>query len=300
MTGSIFMQRLSGPPGTPLFRKILFATDFSESCWAMVPQVQDMARRCNAQVILLHAFYAVHGYNLAECLSPASGPGVPVPYVEPVARIRDQNLKRLERLREQFAGLDCELVMDDGDPAAVIRKITEQEKADLIMMPTRGLGVFRRLVLGSVTAKVLHDVRCAVFTSAHELDSAISRPAGYRRIICAVEFNDEAFVVLQTAEAFAQMSGAHLAIVHIRQTRWTAPSDGKTDREINAFSRHIGIDAPVHVLDADVAAGIRRLALEDHADLVVVGRGNDQAAIARLWSDLYEIIRESPCPVLSV
>jgi len=285
-----------------LFRKILFATDFSESCGAMVPQVQDMARRCEAQVILLHAFYAVQGYNLPECLDlvPAGRPSMPMSYVEPVARIRDQELEKLQRLREHFTDLDCDIVMVDGEPETVIRRTAERENVDLVMMPTRGLGTFRRLLLGSVTAKVLHDVPCAVFTSAHERDPASRRPVGYQSIICAVEFNDEAFTVLETAKRFAQMCCAKLAVVHIRQRHLTAPTDADADRLISAFKQRIGGGASIHVVGDGVADGIRRAAIEEAADLVVVGRGNDQAAIARLWSDLYEIIRESPCPVLSV
>jgi len=36
------------------------------------------------------------------------------------------------------------------------------------------------------------------------------------------------------------------------------------------------------------------------ADLLVVGRGHDQGAIGRIWSRLYAIVRDSPCPVLSI
>jgi len=35
------------------------------------------------------------------------------------------------------------------------------------MMPTHGLGGFRRFLLGSVTAKVLHDADCPVWTGVH-------------------------------------------------------------------------------------------------------------------------------------
>ena len=52
-------------------------------------------------------------------------------------------------------------------------------------MPTRGLGNFRRFLLGSVTEKVLHDVNCALLSGAHESDPAeIAR--GFRSIACAV------------------------------------------------------------------------------------------------------------------
>jgi hypothetical protein len=50
--------------------------------------------------------------------------------------------------------------------------------ADLIMMPTYGMGSFRRHLIGSVTAKVLHDVACPVWTAAHvETQRAPSRVA---------------------------------------------------------------------------------------------------------------------------
>ncbi|MGA8595805.1 MAG: universal stress protein [Bryobacteraceae bacterium] len=44
-----------------------------------------------------------------------------------------------------------------GDPAAAIVKCAQAEQVDLIMMPTHGYGPYRKFLLGSVTAKVLHD-----------------------------------------------------------------------------------------------------------------------------------------------
>jgi hypothetical protein len=48
-----------------------------------------------------------------------------------------------------------------GDPAHAITDFVASNKVDLVMMPTHGYGPFRQLLLGSVTAKVLHDVRPA-------------------------------------------------------------------------------------------------------------------------------------------
>jgi len=50
----------------------------------------------------------------------------------------------------------------------------------------------------------------------------------------------------------------------------------------------------------DVAEGIRDLALRNRADLVVIGRGAIRTGLGRLYAHSYDIIRESPCPVLSV
>ena len=53
-------------------------------------------------------------------------------------------------------------VVETGDPAAVIIEYAENEKVNLIAMPTHGYGTFRRFLLGSVTAKVLHDANVPV------------------------------------------------------------------------------------------------------------------------------------------
>jgi nucleotide-binding universal stress UspA family protein len=49
-----------------------------------------------------------------------------------------------------------------------------------------------------------------------------------------------------------------------------------------------------------VAQAIREAALATQADLVVLGRGVRHEAFGRLLSKSYEIIRQSPCPVLSL
>ena len=43
---------------------------------------------------------------------------------------------------------------------------------------------------------------------------------------------------------------------------------------------------------------VRKVAEEQHADLVVIGRGVMHETFGRLRSKSYEIIRQSPCPVL--
>ena len=61
-----------------------------------------------------------------------------------------------------------------------------------------------------------------------------------------------------------------------------------------------GTDFELLVEAGGVAQTIRRVALDTKADLVVIGRGLMQAPFGRLRSREYEIIRESPCPVLSL
>jgi nucleotide-binding universal stress UspA family protein len=53
----------------------------------------------------------------------------------------------------------CRVVqfVERGDPTQVILSYARNGDFDLVMMPTHGYGPFRRYLLGSVTAKILHD-----------------------------------------------------------------------------------------------------------------------------------------------
>jgi nucleotide-binding universal stress UspA family protein len=77
-----------------------------------------------------------------------------------------------------------------------------------------------------------------------------------------------------------------------------APVRQEIRRALNRYAN--GSKADVRLLDASVPEGIRRAAMEEKADLVIVGRGHEKGTLSRMWSALYGIIRESPCPVLSV
>lgn len=268
----------------------------------MVPYVREMAGLCAAQIAVLHSFNLVRGYNLAGHPGPTCEPDpVPIPYVPSVARLRDQEEEHLQEFaREQFPDLKCRVLMEDGDPATIIQEIAQRDGMDLIMMPTRGFGTFRRLLLGSATAKVLHDVSCPVFTTVHEAAPTLNHSDGVHAIVCAIELNEEADVVLRTADFFAQACGARVSILHMTRTSPDQTTTNAADLALDALQQRICATGVVRILHEDVADGIRRTAIEETADLVIVGRGHARGTISRLWSDLYQTVRESPCPVLSV
>ncbi len=85
-----------------------------------------------------------------------------------------------EFAKNRFADVNHATKIEDGDPAAVIECVAQRENVDLIMMPTNGPGKFRRMLVGSVTAKVLHDVDYPIFTTAHESAPTSTPVTSYR------------------------------------------------------------------------------------------------------------------------
>jgi nucleotide-binding universal stress UspA family protein len=290
-------------------RRILFPIDFSEACVVMASSVREMAQRFNGSVMVLNAFNAVpeyiHGLSLDDTGDTENGP---VPYSPALLELRGKTARRLEEFsRTHFPGVSHTEKIADGDPVNVIKWVAKREDSELIMMPTKGLGRFRRLLLGSVTAKVLHDIDCPVFTSAHQPELNSGSPTGYRSIVCAVEMSHEDDAVFKAAVFFAQAFNASVCLLHIHSS---SSEDGNLatlqsirnafDRACNAGEGGMTADVCARILDSPVPEGIRQIALEEDADLVIVGRGHARETFSSAWSNLYTIIRESPCPVLSV
>jgi nucleotide-binding universal stress UspA family protein len=81
-------------------------------------------------------------------------------FVEPseVARRRD-DLEEAQRLLSE-RGIEAEPVEGEGDPGAFI--VNAAKDADLIVVGSRGLSPAQRILLGSVSSKVVHRAHCDV------------------------------------------------------------------------------------------------------------------------------------------
>jgi nucleotide-binding universal stress UspA family protein len=78
-----------------------------------------------------------------------------------IAQMREEQRKSLDAfVREHYADVDVGAEAVEGEAARGITAAAERAGSDLIMMPTRGTGPFRRYLIGSVTAKVLYDAVC--------------------------------------------------------------------------------------------------------------------------------------------
>src|ERR1700692_2096788 len=106
-------------------------------------------------------------------------------------------------------GVPC---ITTGDPAVRIIEHARNGRHDLIMMPTHGYGPFRRFLLGSVTAKVLHDVECPVWTDTHRLHFEPRETDA--TVLCAVDLKPEMVPALQWAAEFSRSEAADLRVVH--------------------------------------------------------------------------------------
>jgi nucleotide-binding universal stress UspA family protein len=285
-----------------LFKKILFPVDFSDRSEAVAPHVSAARERFRASLTLLHF---VHTPPMAY-----GAPDSPVVFDYPIDEIIQAAEKKLAAFAAKtFPGIPVGILVKEGDPGLSIADLAHNNGIDLIMMPTRGHGLFRSALVGSVTAKTLHDARCAVWTEAH-CEHAGERSGEWRSVVCAIDLDDEGARLIRSAAAIAADTGATVRIAHAvpgydtaaeayTGTEFTEYLKREARGTIAGMQKEAGTDFGVCV-EAGPIVKVLRHAVESHeGDLVVIGRGVLPEFAGRLRSQAYAIVRGMPCPVLS-
>jgi nucleotide-binding universal stress UspA family protein len=277
--------------------KILLPVDFSERAVSAASCAKPLACHFHAELILLHVLPPIqYQYGPAEL-----GGALLSDIYFNRAELADRDLAGF--LADEFAGLRVTRLVRDGDPAGEIVAFAHEQAVDLIIMPTHGYGPFRRYILGSNTAKVLHDADCPVWTGVHMENGPAVATASLRRILCAVDLGPQSEKTLAWATWLQKEFDAELTVLHA-----TACSPGAgnhnlyeaAQQELAGLQRKAGGDARLRIETGDPAHVICAAARQIHADALVIGRGSAAGVYGRLRTNAYAIIRQSPCPVVSV
>ncbi len=283
-------------------RRILFPVDFSDGARAVAPFVHSIAQRHNAAIILMHVVQPAPPMFSAVNMSY-------FPETFDYTTTRNDILHHLEKFADdelpenKVTKVEIQCVADIGDPAHLIAEYANDpaNEIDLICMPSRGHGAFRRALLGSVTGKVLHDSKVPVWMDAHAPDPTHRAHPQPRHIVVAIDPYNGARTTLQAALAIAKETGASVDIATAVSEGLIAPGVVDPDlesllvegtrEELAKLRFEAGTETGLVIKVGHVADVVRKVALEKRADLVVAGRGDKND---------YAIIREAPCPVLSV
>jgi nucleotide-binding universal stress UspA family protein len=70
--------------------------------------------------------------------------------------------------------------------------------------------------------------------------------------------------------------------------------------KIDLLQRSAGVDLPERVAEGEIVHTVASEAMQEGADLIIIGRGSLQSPLGRLRTHAYGIIQKSPCPVLSI
>ena len=282
--------------------KILFPVDFSDSCTAMAPFVERESYLFSATVTLLHVVQpAASGYELL---------------VRPMREVQEDHESaaraRLDSyLKSEFPPGHSQRMLLVGDAATQIANFARDHNFDVIIMPTHA-GVFRKTLLGSTTAKVLNDADCPVLTTQHA-ETIAPRPLEHREWLCAVGLQADSVRVLRYASEVAKTVNANLTLVHViaalepglpvqmdLDERLHSAEKEAASRRIQELQRQVGSSARVTIAFGPMRDALVEAAHRLRADGLMIGRSPQPGSMGRMRDLTYAMVRDAPCPVLSI
>lgn len=282
--------------------KVLFPVDFSPACDAMVPFVKRATAMFSGAVTLVHVLEpSVSGYEVMA---------------RPAPDAEDDRKKvacaRLEAYQpDEFPLHAVPRLLVMGEAAASIARVARERGFELIVMPTHA-GVFRRMLLGSTTAKVLNDADCIVMTAQHA-EMITPRPLEHREWVCAIGLSADSERVLRRAAELAESANANLSLIHavpgvgaslplqldLEERIQVAESRAARER-LEELQRRVGSHYPVRVAVGQIKYALMETARRLGADALMIGRSSQPGIDGRLRDLTYAVVRDAPCPVISI
>jgi nucleotide-binding universal stress UspA family protein len=293
-------------------RRVLCPVDFSECSRHAVHHALAVAGWYGSSVTVLH---------VVANLPTMDVPGVPLTNVD-----RD----RMTAEMRCFVGhippdvSVCFLVRESSDVRREILAEAQALMSDLIVIGSHGRSGFERLLLGSVTEKVVRKSPCPVMVvppRAADAAGAGLIHGGRPRILCAVDFSDASLSALEYAMSLAEEADADLSLLHAIEVppelleHIPVPDDFDVDqchaaaraaclerlRTLIPPSVRIYCNVGTVAMEGAAYRQILRLSAEEKSDLIVMGvHGRGAVELLLFGSNTARVIRAATCPVLIV
>lgn len=281
-------------------RNVLIATDFSRTSPRILHAGMSFCQARAARAFIL--------YVLPQDQFALAGP-------EAYAVARDVTQRDLHALEQQMRseygherGKDYELLMSEGDVATCVFEVAREKRIDLIVLGTHGRTGLSKALLGSVAESIFRHSAVPVLTvgpRARHLP-----PSGPKRLLVPVDFTEVSQHAAGYACALAREHQAELVLMHVVDK---FPAHGAmADKEClmrsveKSLSEFIYCEAkPQNVKFiaecGNVVPTILRTACWLRPDLMVLG-AHEYPHLRDQFrrKPAYELVREAPCPVLTV
>jgi nucleotide-binding universal stress UspA family protein len=306
-SSSILISSLPHERGMPELRRILCPTDFSEFSDLAFRYAQSLARHYRAKLFVQHVVELWRHPEAA--FAPARH------YEEFREYLLHKGDEDLQRFAKNHADneIQPERVAEQGVAADSILSLADAQKVDLIVMGTHGRRGLDRLMVGSVTERVLRKASYPVlavhkpspdFLSSREQED----PVHLNRILFCTDFSEKSQRALGHALSLTAEYDAELTLLHVLED---IPDRSSIEEAMTAAMEElVELIPPERPKGGTIKTMVRRgeayeqiiqLALEGRSDLVIMAvRGRGALNLSVFGSTTYRVIQLGPCPVLAV
>jgi nucleotide-binding universal stress UspA family protein len=292
-------------------KQIICSTDFSDFSNYAIPYAIALAREFKSKL------YFCHVIDLSSAAV----------YGEAVLALEEQQKRMVAYAREELSALmadhdiDWEPLITVGNPAYEIGRLAQEKGVDLTIAASHGRSGLKRLILGSVTERLMRTLPCPLLI-VRSPDRGFLKPSEQeiklRSILVGCDFSPDSTLALEYGLSLAQEFQSELHLAHVLQPpvyenliktppEYNEAQQDLRDQLIEKLTSLVPEEArswctPVtNLLAGQPNEEIIKYAVVHNLDLIVLGlRGQTLVEALCVGSTTDRVIRRAPCPVLSV
>jgi nucleotide-binding universal stress UspA family protein len=293
-------------------KTIFCATDISDFSNHAVSWGIALAREFSAKL------YVCHVVDFPTSITYGDGPIFFVDQQSQAINNANHQLKQLVGDKE----VQWEPLVSIGHAGDEISRLAKEKGADLAISATHGRSGLKRLILGSVTERLMRTLHCPLLiVRGPEYDLSIMSEQGlkFKKILVGCDFSKDSALAFQHGLSLAQEFQSELHLVHVMEP----PVYMDMFKISVEYGEELQVDLQTQIkdklqkmvpteafnwctpqtvlLDGPSHEELIRYANANKMDLIVLGvRG--QGLVERLFigSTTDRVVRQTPCPVLSV
>jgi len=290
------------------FSRIVCTTDFSECSYKAIPLGLALAQEYHARLLLCHVIDLPVAAMYGEAF---------VNPHEVQVRVEKYAGEQLSRKIGE-SPVDWESVITIGHPAQEIVRITQERDVDLVIAATHGRAGLQRLVLGSVTGRLLRTLPCPALIVNDNV--SFKYPGDrFHRILIGCDFSPDSNLACEYGLDLARHFDAELHLVHVMDPSLLKDAH-KPDQDAESgdqpkmperFKRKLADLIPDEMrrertTQTMLLAGrpyeeLTKYALIHQVDLMVLGvRGHSLVETLFVGSTTDRVVQMGPCPVLCI
>jgi nucleotide-binding universal stress UspA family protein len=296
-----------------MIARVIVPIDHSDISEVAVPLAAHLAKRRGIPLVLVHVIEMS-----PEFMSYLQGKSE----VESLLTLEEASQKRLSRLAETVEGVEVSTIVLRGRPAARFVEYVDGLEDSLIVMSSHGHSGFRRMMVGSTTARVVHaSTEPVIVVRVAEEDAEVEIPDSIQKVL--VPLDGSVFAEHALEAVYELVSGDDVMVRLVRvpeviaypSTMYGAASYETVDAYMSAMqteSEEYLINMADHlspkpgqvsweVRDGATSAAILEAALEFDADLIAMAsHGRTGFRRFLLGSIAEQVLHNSPVPVMLV
>lgn len=296
---------------TPLLKRILFATDFSDDALRAQEYAMYLATAWDATIDVLHVI---------EAPPASSGETDSILAVE---RARGEAGRRLEQVRDFMARSGLQVLVRQvlGNPLVQIGLAAREREVDLVVLGVQGRTNRLYGLIGATAERVVKESPCPVL-AVPGLRAEVDRPIDttphvpIRNILAPLDFSAPSLGAVEYAIQIANGLGAKVTLMHVLEPVCYDLDCGlgvieQEARKRDHWNQHLvelkevitsyGLPAEVEISGGIPSEAILAGVLRHHADLIVMGTHGRRASPERPFGSVAEaVLRRAHCPVLTV